>query len=93
MDSTNFPIPYSNQGASDDAHTACGLLNVMGLFFEDVERGISADAAHDLLKVLDQARELLAPVCIYLDDHESNLEVYRKARRKHILKYSKGHVS
>lgn len=90
MDKTNFPIPYSNQGAADDAHTACGLLNIIGLFFEDAERGASAETVRDLLKVLDQARELLAPICIFLDDQEDDLEAYRQARRKYILKHSKG---
>ena len=94
MDSTNFPIPYSNQGATDDAHTAEGLLNIIGLFFEDAgPAGLSSNTVSDLLKVLDQARELLGPVLFYLDDNPQDLEAYRQARRKHIMRSWKGSPS
>lgn len=90
MDTTNFPLPYANQNAVDDAYVARGLLNIVGLFLEDAgPAGLNCEKTCDLLKVLDQARELLEPVCLYLQDQPSDTESYRQARRKFIVSRSK----
>jgi hypothetical protein len=89
MDATNFPIPFVNTGACDDAYEVQSLLNIVGLFLEKADRGMSAETCADVNRVLNQAREVLDQLCVYLQDQPHDPEAYRQARRKHIVARSK----